>query len=143
MKIGQKWLLFGSIFAGTYIFFFFFVFPQWRVYEHLTHGGIRTRGTVTEKQSRNHEGVCYVYTVGTNQYCGIGPAGCGGLPAFSEIRIGTQIPVSYMPERPSVSLPGDPFELYLSWSGLLFLWLPLGCIVVATIVLFKITPQVK
>jgi len=33
--------------------------------------------------------------------------------------------VTYSAAAPSLSLPGDPRDLYASWSGLLFIWMPL------------------
>jgi hypothetical protein len=105
-------------------FFISVAYSHWHNYERLAHAGIQTSGTVTAKEPNNHQSIRYEYSVGSTRYTGISAAGFGGLPPFDQIRVGDQIPVSFLPQRPTISLPGDPRDVYMSWSGLLFIVVP-------------------
>jgi hypothetical protein len=114
------------IFVGIYTLFFVAIYPKWHELERLAHAGIQTSGRVTAKEPSNHQGIRYEYRVGADTYSGISTAGFGGVPRFDQIRVGDQIAVTYWPERPTVSIAGSPDEMYGSWSGLLFIIMPLG-----------------
>ena len=121
MKTG---IVFLAVTAGVYALFFCVVFPQWRSYERLAHSGAKTTGRVIKKEPENHQSVRYEYSIASKSYFGSGSTGSRGLPVLYQIRIGDQIPVTYLPKNPSVSLPGDPEEIYSSWSVALFGILP-------------------
>ena len=129
-----------AILAGTVVFVFFgcAVIPRWREIERLVHSGTKTVGRVLAKDASQHRSVRYEYFVESRVYQGSSSAGFGGLPPFSEIKIGDQIPVTYWPARPSVSLPGDPADLYSSWSVLLFGVLPMVSILAGATVAFRL-----
>jgi hypothetical protein len=114
---------------GTfYGFSFAAIYPTWRRFECLAHRGIETHGRVTANEPDNHSGVRYEYQVAGVSYTGISPAGHGGLAPLNEVNLGDSIPVVYLAESPSVSVAGDPNAPYQSWSGLLFLVLPFGIV---------------
>jgi len=113
------------LFGGVYTFFFCAIYPKWHELERLTHKGIQTRGRVTAKEPFNHQVIRYEYRVDSGRYAGSSSAGFGGLPQFDQIRVGDEVPVTYLPESPSVSVAGNPRDLYGSWSGLLFVVMPL------------------
>jgi hypothetical protein len=128
--------IFLVVAAAVYAFFGRAVFPQWKDYERLVHSGSKIRGKVVAKEPENHQSIRYEYSVDSKIYSGSSSTGFGGLPLLSEIKIGDQIPVTYWPERPSVSLPGDPADLYSSWSLLLFVVLPCVSLLVGGIAAF-------
>jgi hypothetical protein len=113
------------LFGGIHTFFFYAIYPKWHELELLTHKGVQTRGRVTAKEPFNHQGIRYEYRVGPGRYTGMSSAGFGGLPPFDQISVGDEIAVTYLPESPSVSVAGNPKDLYASWSGLLFIIMPL------------------
>src|SRR6266850_3538187 len=120
-----RWLLAAVVFALVYAWAFCVIFPHWHRFERVTHVGSRTSGTVVAKEPQNHLGIRYTYTVGGTRYEGSMSAGWGGIPPLEQVQIGQVISVAYWPERPSVSVPGNPGEIYASWCGLLFLVAPL------------------
>jgi hypothetical protein len=127
MKWRTLWIA-AVAFLVIYGGLFYNVYPTWRRNEQLAHNGLPTIGIVTEKHPMNHESITYAYRVGTTSFTGVGPSGVGGVPPFDRVKIGDQITVRYLPANPSTSLPGDPVDLFRSWSGLLFLLLPLVCL---------------
>jgi hypothetical protein len=88
---------------------------------------------VNAKEPANHQSIRYEFSVGTNHYSGIGVADFGGLPGLDRIEVGETIPVTYLSDQPEISVPGDPAELFHSWSFLLFLVLP-AMSLIATVV---------
>jgi hypothetical protein len=120
------WLLTGLIFfAPIYFFLFFAVYPQWHVYSRIAHSGIQTQGVITAKEPMNHAGIRYEYSANGRSYSGSCTTGFGGIPPLDKVNLGQKIPVTYFSGDPSLSLPGDPRDLYYSWTGLLFIWMPL------------------
>ena len=117
-----------ALFVGGFLVVNAFIFSvahqQWRSYERLAHVGVHTEGRVTATEPANHNEVRYEFLVGSNTFSGGSSASFGGLPPLYQIRVGDKIPVTYLPANPSVSVPGDPSELYGSWSTLLFLIAP-------------------
>jgi hypothetical protein len=123
-KVG--WLLAGfAVFIPIYAFFFFVIYPQWHTYSRIVHSGAHTEGVVTAKEPMNHAGIRYEYAVGGRSYSGSCTTGFGGIPPLDKVELGQKIPVAYSSDDPSLSLPGDPHDLYYSWCGLLFIWMPL------------------
>ena len=118
-------------FLAVYAFFFQAAFGEWHDLSRLAHSGSRTEGVITAKEPMNHASIRYIYSVGGSTFAGIGPRGWGGVPDFEHTQIGDHVSVTYWPKRPSLSFPGDPYSMYQSWCGLLFLWLPLGNSIVA------------
>jgi hypothetical protein len=104
-------------FVLVYAFFFTFFFPLWHRYERLAHVGARTSGLVMAKEPKNHASIRYEYTVDGARYEGVMTAGWMGIPPLDEIRIGQTVVVTYWPERPSVSTPGNPHKLSEYWLG--------------------------
>jgi hypothetical protein len=125
--------IFFIVFAVIYGFFGCAIFPQWREYERLVHAGTETHGKVVAIEPENHQSVRYGYQVDSKLYSGSSSVGFGGLPPLSQIKIGDEIPVTYWPLHPWISLPGDPADLYASWSGLLFGVLPVVSLVAGTV----------
>lgn len=107
------------------------IFPDWTQHKSLVQRGARTVGLVTAKEPHNHQNVRYSFNVGSAQHVGVGPTGKGGLPDFARIRVGDAIPVTYLPDEPTVSLPGDPRELFYDSSIFLFVLIPAGCLLMA------------
>jgi hypothetical protein len=116
--------IFLVVAIAVYVFFGCVTYPQWKDYERLVHAGSKTRGRVIAKERENHQNVRYEYSVESKIYSGRSRVGVGGLPPFSQVMIGDEIPITYWPGRPSVSLPGDPAEVFSSWSTVLFGVLP-------------------
>ena|SRR5437879_2202774 len=136
------WLVAGLIvFIPIYAFFFFVIYPQWHIYSRIAHSGTRTEGVITAKEPMNHAGIRYDYKVGDRSYSGSCTTGFGGIPPLDKVELGQKIPVAYFSGDPSLSLPGDPNDLYHSWSGLLFIWMPLIIAVVAFGVAFALKPR--
>ena len=123
-KVG--WLLGGlTVFVPIYAFFFSVIYPQWHTYSRIAHSGTHTEGVVTAKEPMNHAGIRYDYSVAGRLYSGSCTTGFGGIPPLEKIELGQKIPVAYFSSDPSLSVPGDPHDLYYSWCGLLFIWMPL------------------
>jgi len=120
-----------------YLLFGCIIFPQWKNYERLAHAGTRTSGKVIAKEPDNHQGVRYEYSVDSKMYFGSSCASFGGLPPFSQIEIGDEIPVTYWSVKPDVSVPGDPADLFGSWSVLLFGVLPLFSLIAGSVSAFR------
>jgi hypothetical protein len=136
------WLLAGLIvFIPIYAFFFSFIYPQWHIYSRIVHSGMHTEGVVTAKEPMNHAGIRYEYSVAGRLYSGSCTTGFGGIPPLEKIEVGQEIPVAYFSDDPSLSLPGDPHDLYYSWSGLLFIWMPLIIAALAFGVAFALKPR--
>jgi len=130
-------VVFLIAFLGTYGFFGYAVFPQWSKYSRLVHSGVKVQGKVVAKLPENHQSVHYEYLVDSKIYSGIECASFGGLPKFSEIQIGDKILVTCLISEPNISVIGNPAELYYSWSGLLFGFIPLTSIIVAGFAVFR------
>jgi hypothetical protein len=124
--------------AAIYAFFGSVIYPQWKDYERLAHSGSKIRGRVVSKEPENHQVVRYEYAVDSKIYYGSSSSSFGGLPSLSQIKIGDEIPVTYWPERPSISLPGNPSEVYFSWSVLLFGVLPSVSLLAGGAVAFRL-----
>ncbi|MFO1458866.1 MAG: hypothetical protein U1G08_05610 [Verrucomicrobiota bacterium] len=138
----NRWRLAIALYAGVFILANAMVwvaaYPTWRDLRHLTHTGVQTEGTVTGKEPHNHQGVRYAFAVGDLRITGIGGAGRGGLPSLGQIDVGRVIPVTYLPDEPTVSVPGNPADLYESWSALLFLVAPVFGLIAASLTLFRL-----
>jgi hypothetical protein len=123
-KVG--WPVAGLIvFVALYGCVFCLIYPQWHTYERIVHSKTQTEGIVTAKEPMNHASLRYQYSVAGRSYSGSCTAGFGGIPELEHIELGQKIPVAYFSGDPSLSLPGDPHDLYYSWCGLLFIWIPL------------------
>lgn len=48
------------------------------------------------------------------------------------------VPVTYLPDEPTISVPGDPGGLYRDWSVLLFLAAPVVGLIAASTALFRV-----
>lgn len=118
-------VLFAASFAIVNAFIWVVASPQWLNYKRLAHSGVQTVGRVIATYPANHNSVKYEYIVASNNFSGQSTVSFGGLPPLSEIRAGDKIPVTYWPREPAISVPGDPAELYRSWSALLFFVAPL------------------
>jgi hypothetical protein len=124
--VNTRALIFSFLaFLGVYLFFFFAAFSEWHDLARLAHSGHRTDGVITAKEPMNHASIRYTYSAEGSTLTGIGPTGWGGIPQLERVQIGDHIPVTYWSERPSLSFPGDPYPMFQSWCGLLFLWMPL------------------
>lgn len=130
-------VLFGLLALAIYAFFFNAIYPKWQELDHLAHAGVQTAGQITAKEAHNHQSIRYRYHVGTTVYSGRSAAGYGGLPAFGDINVGDEIPVTYWSEDPSVSIAGDPNEMFASWTGLLFGVMPLLIVIGLAVGLFR------
>src|ERR1700736_3964582 len=134
-----SWLLGGLIgFVAMYAFFFSMIYPQWHIYSRIVRSGTNTEGVVIAKEPMNHAGIRYEYSVNGHSYSGSCTTGFGGIPPLDKVELGQKIPVAYFSGDPSLSLPGDPHDLYYSWSGLLFIWLPLIIGGVAVVLAFAV-----
>ena len=120
------------------VFFGTVIFPQWKHYERLAHAGKRTAGKIVGKQPENHQSIRYEYTAAGKTYTGSSSASFGGLPPFAQIKVGDEVPVTYWPEDMSVSVPGDPSDLFSSWSGLLFGVLPVVSLIAGSAVSWRL-----
>ena len=116
--------IFLIVATTIYALFGFLIFPKWKELERLAHAGKQTAGHVTAKEPDNHQNLRYEYKVDSRIYSGRCSSGFGGLRPFLEIMIGDEIPVSFWTEHPDISVLGDPDDLFMSWSGLLFGVLP-------------------
>jgi len=114
---------------AVYLFLASALLGEWRKNERLAHAGRQTRGRVVKKLPEKHNSVEYLFTVDGKEYPGEGSPAFGKLAPFSEIQEGDPIPVTYWPEHPSVSLPGDPAYVYASTLNVLFGILPAVSIV--------------
>ncbi len=118
--IRRPWLL---LLALLYVGLLVLALPEWLLYRRLASVGISTSGEIVEIFERNHNAVRYQFTVADRRYEGIGIPGLAS-PEVTR-RIGTQVPVVYLPGNPGKSVIGDPAQLRDSWSGLLFIFGPL------------------
>jgi hypothetical protein len=132
-----RWIIAALVFVGVYTWAFCVIFPQWRRFERVTHAGAHTSGTIVAKEPQNHASIRYAYTVDDARYEGVMTAGWGGIPSLDRVQIGDVISVAYWPEQPSVSVPGDPHEIFASWCGLLFLVAPFMSLVAAFVTMFR------
>jgi hypothetical protein len=76
----------------------------------LAHRGSSTQGTVTAKQPLIHSSFVYQYLVRGATY-----SGSVSVPDLDRIHIGDSVAVTYLPDRPSVSIAGDAAAIYRSW----------------------------
>jgi Protein of unknown function (DUF3592) len=104
-------------FVVVYWFSFTLFFATWHRYERLAHVGARTSGLVIAKEPKNHASIRYEYNVDGTRYEDIMTAGWMDIPTLDEIRVGQTIVVTYWPDRPSVSTPGNPHKLSEYWLG--------------------------
>ena len=104
-------------FIGVYLFFFAFFFPLWHRYERLAHVGSHTSGRVIAKEPKNHASIRYEYSVDGVRHEGVMTAGWMDIPPLEELRLGQAVPVTYWPEHPQVSAPGNPRKLSEYWLG--------------------------
>jgi hypothetical protein len=109
----------------------------WSELRHLVRSGRQTVGKVVSKEPKNHNSVFYEYVVEHKTYPGNGVAGHGGIPSLDEMPLGSSIPVTYLPDAPSISVPGDPADFYGSVSISLFGVLPLFSLLAATAVVLQ------
>ena len=110
-----------AVAVAVYAFFGTAVFPQWRNLERLDHAGIQIHGRIVAWEPANHQSVRYTYSVGSKAYSG---AESVGGEKLGTLKIGDEIPVIYLPDRPAVSIPWNPSERYWQWTILLFGLLP-------------------
>lgn len=80
------------------------------------------------KEPKNHQTIRYAYTVDGQSHTGQGLAGRGGVPAFEQVNVGDQIVITYLPDNPVESVPGYPRGLRRDWGFLLFILLPMACL---------------
>jgi hypothetical protein len=104
-------------FVCVYAFFFAFFFPYWHRYERLAHVGRHTSGTIIAKEPKNHWSIRYEYAVDGTRYEDVMTAGWMDTPPLDQVRIGQSLSVTYWPESPSVSTPGNPRKLAEFWLG--------------------------
>jgi hypothetical protein len=138
----NRWRIGVALYAGIFVLVnalvWFASYPKWNDLRRLTFNGVLTEGRVTGKEPANHLQIRYEFAVGDLRITGSGGAGRGGVRSFSEVELGMAIPVTYLPDEPTLSVPGNPGDLYDSWSTLLFLVAPLGGLVAASAALFRI-----
>jgi hypothetical protein len=104
-------------FVVVYAFSFTLFFPTWHRYARLAHVGARTSGLVIAKEPKNHASIRYEYNVEGTRYEDIMTAGWMDIPTLDEVRIGQTVVVTYWPDHPSVSTPGNPYALSEYWLG--------------------------
>jgi hypothetical protein len=104
-------------FVVVYGFSFTLFFPTWNRYARLAHVGARTSGLVIAKEPKNHRSIRYEYNVDGTRYEDSMTAGWMDIPPLDEIRIGQAVVVTYWPDHPSVSTPGNPHTLSEYWLG--------------------------
>ncbi len=129
----RTWQLRLLLFVSVVGFFSFpvydFVHPQLA----LRARGIRTTGRVVALEPNNHQGVRYQYRVGKTDYFGLwGPWPLQG------VHIGDSIAITYLPDRPEVSVSGPPVTK--GWWFLPFVVLPGAGLVAA---LFGVRDRTK
>ncbi len=78
----------------------------------LKKSGIPIAGIVESKVA--HQSVIYSFTVNSAEYRSKGRTGLARVPAYESISIGDRLPVYYLKQGPTVSLLGDPTELFKS-----------------------------
>lgn len=83
---------------------------NWFKYYNLAEYGIQTRGTVTNKESYNHESIYYTYIVDHKNFTGIGHDG-NGNPKFDDLKIGDRVIVFFLPNNNQISCIGNPKDL--------------------------------
>jgi hypothetical protein len=116
-------------FAFGYTGFLFAFFPQWRDQEKLAHHGTLTMGIVTAKPPLNHDSVRYEYSVAGTHYSGLS---LGGLA--DRVQVGDSISVTYLPQRPALSIAPDAAESFGAISFFYFVVGPFGCSLFAVVV---------
>ena len=127
-KTSTLWVLRALIFIGSYAVFFTQTYPEWKRLNDLSERGARTTAKVVGKEPNNHQSIRYSYTVDGQSYTELGGAGKGGIPAFERVNVGDEIVITYLPNDPVESVPGSPVELSREWSFLLFILLPMACL---------------
>lgn len=136
--MGTKWtlLLGGLIFVWLWALIFYENYGDWRNHEKLVHSGVQTVGTVTAKEPLNHLSIRYDYLASSSRFSGMGAS--RSQSEFDKIQIGDQIPVTYLPDHPAISAPGDASELYHTLSGILFVILPFCVLLMAGVTAFYV-----
>lgn len=119
------------IFIGLYCFILIVICPGWYDLYRLFHKGVQTQGKVTEKKPEFHQDICYEYWVAGTRYSN--QSWSQGFPSFNQIKVGDRIIVTYLPGNPNKSEPGDINEVYWNESMMLFVALPLFCLLAAFI----------
>ena len=76
-----------------------FIYPQLA----LRKQGAHAVGRITALEPSNHQGIKYEFQVGHNAYTGE----WGPWP-LSSARVGDPVPVTYLPDDPTTSVPGEP-----------------------------------
>jgi hypothetical protein len=106
-------------------------YPHWRALKALVWHGVVTTGRVTTKEPLNHQNIRYVFDMGGSQYAGSGRTGKGGIAEFERITVGDLIPVTFARDEPRISWPGNPQQAFYELSLLLFILLPVACLIFA------------
>jgi hypothetical protein len=109
---------------ATYLFLLAISCQDWKQLSDLVRNGAKTGALVVNKEAENHQVLQYKFTIGSNEYFGQSVAGRGGLPEFPDVKVGDKIPVTYLIGHPESSIGGDPGQLFLEWSILLFVVFP-------------------
>ena len=122
--------------TGAYVFLVAAIFPAWHRYERLEHAGKQTEGTITAKERGNHESVRFQYTVSSKVYSGTDSLGFTNL-SFDNVNVGDAVPVTYWPTEPIVAIIGNPYQIYMSWTGLLFIVAPIGSLMIVGLAFFR------
>lgn len=78
-----------------------------RVYYRLDRAGTPVEGVVTAKEPSNHRLVRYRYSASGRDLTGSWGAGYGN-PEFEALAVGDRLHVTYLPDSPEISAPGDP-----------------------------------
>jgi|SRR5882724_2390864 len=121
------WIAGVIFFSVLYGLFLLVSYPEWHKYQQLHEFGRETIGTIVGKNLARHRSIQYSYTVGMLDYSGSANASLARLP-FEQIHGGDHIPITYLPDRPDISVAGDATTFYLSWSRLLFVFAPSICL---------------
>jgi Protein of unknown function (DUF3592) len=79
-------------------------------YRRLSDHGVAVTGSVTRLEPRNHQFVGYSYEVSGQAFTGTGNASRGN-PNFALLRVGDDVHVWYLPDRPNESCLGNPDSL--------------------------------
>jgi Protein of unknown function (DUF3592) len=130
-KRSSLWILRALVFIGSYALFFTQAYPEWEQLNGLSVRGARTTAEVVGKEPNNHQTIRYAYTVDGQSYTGQGLTGRGGVPAFEQVNVGDSIVITYLPANPVESGPGYPGGVRRDWDVLLFVLLPMACLLLA------------
>ncbi len=101
------WGLVLFIFGAAIFSFWLNNAARWPDYKKIAQHGKATTGWVTAKGLNKSRKINYSFAADGRIYSGVGRAGFG-TPEFKDLNKGDEVLIFYLPEKPEISVLGDP-----------------------------------